>query len=285
MLFRSWNVGLNASGGLQAGPWAWWVGVLTGLLALFSILLPSSAFTFWITQWAHHNRGLRSVRAFKAGMSPMVIGLMVATGWLSSFPYLVATILMPTLSIVSDRLGNRRSVVLPCIAISGLAYLALYFGGQTQGMVAYLILCVAGIGPIVALPLFFSIPADILPSLAWAVAGSLVLVTSQDGNIWAFDAGGVQGCAGIPVLCDPRWRAFTASPISSSPSVANGVVYFGGGDGYLWAFSAAGTTSCGGSPKVCSPLLRQKANSWTSAACPEGNASIYSSPEIGRAHV
>jgi len=77
-----WNVGLNASGGLQAGPWAWWVGVLTGLLALFSILLPSSAFTFWITQWAHHNRGLRSVRAFKAGMSPMVIGLMVATGWL-----------------------------------------------------------------------------------------------------------------------------------------------------------------------------------------------------------
>ena len=77
-----WNVGLNASGGLQAGPWAWWVGVLTGLLALFSILLPSSAFTFWITQWAHHNRGLRSVRAFKAGMSPMVIGFMVATGWL-----------------------------------------------------------------------------------------------------------------------------------------------------------------------------------------------------------
>lgn len=82
-----WNVGLNASGGLQAGPWAWWVGVLTGLLALFSILLPSSVFTFWITQWAHRNRELHSVRAFKAGMAPMVIGLMMATGWLLQSPH------------------------------------------------------------------------------------------------------------------------------------------------------------------------------------------------------
>ncbi len=82
-----WNVGMNASGGLQAGPWAWWTGVLTGLLALFSILLPSSVFTFWITQWGHRNRELRSVRAFKAGMAPMVIGLMMATGWLLQSPH------------------------------------------------------------------------------------------------------------------------------------------------------------------------------------------------------
>jgi MFS family permease len=108
---------------------------------------------------------------------------MVATGWLSSFPYLVATILMPTLSIVSDRIGDRRSVVLPCIAISGLAYLALYFGGQTQGMLAYLILCVAGIGPIVALPLFFSIPADILPK---SVAGGAVALINAMGALGGF---------------------------------------------------------------------------------------------------
>lgn len=108
---------------------------------------------------------------------------MVATGWLSSFPYLVATILMPTLSIVSDRLGDRRSVVLPCIAISGVAYLALYFGGQTQGMLAYLMLCVAGIGPIVALPLFFSIPADILPK---TVAGGAVALINSLGALGGF---------------------------------------------------------------------------------------------------
>jgi chromate transporter len=82
-----WNIGMNVSGGLQAGPWAWWVGLLTGLLALFSILLPSSVFTFWITQWAHRNRELRSVRAFKTGMAPMVIGLMMATGWLLQSPH------------------------------------------------------------------------------------------------------------------------------------------------------------------------------------------------------
>lgn len=87
VMLMGWNVGLHASGGLHAGPWAWWAGVMTGLLALFSILLPSSVFTFWITQWAHRNRELRSVRAFKAGMSPMVIGLMMATGWLLQNPH------------------------------------------------------------------------------------------------------------------------------------------------------------------------------------------------------
>lgn len=108
---------------------------------------------------------------------------MVATGWLSSFPYLVATILMPTLSILSDRLGNRLSVVMPCIGLSGLAYLTLYLGGHTQGMLAYLILCVAGIGPIVALPLFFSIPADILPK---TVAGGAVALINAMGALGGF---------------------------------------------------------------------------------------------------
>ncbi len=45
-------------------------------------MLPSSIVSYTATRWAHANRQLRSVRAFKAGMAPIVIALLIATGWL-----------------------------------------------------------------------------------------------------------------------------------------------------------------------------------------------------------
>src|SRR6186713_1227764 len=50
----------------------------------------------------------------------------VRTGWLSAGPYVFATILMPVVSAASDRMRDRRMIVLPCIAISGAAFLLLY---------------------------------------------------------------------------------------------------------------------------------------------------------------
>lgn len=79
-----WNVGLNAAGGLDAGPHAWALALLGLVLALGSILLPSSVLTYLATRWAHRNRELRAVRAFKTGMAPIVIALLLATGWLLS---------------------------------------------------------------------------------------------------------------------------------------------------------------------------------------------------------
>jgi MFS family permease len=107
----------------------------------------------------------------------------VKTGWLSAGPYVVATLLMPTLSLLSDRIGDRKSIVLPCLGISGAAYLALYFLPQGAGLVSYLTLAVAGIGPIVALPLFFAIPADILPK---NVAGGAVALINAMGSLGGF---------------------------------------------------------------------------------------------------
>jgi chromate transporter len=46
------------------------------------IMLPSSLLTYTATRWAHRNRELRAVRAFKTGMAPVVIALLIATGWL-----------------------------------------------------------------------------------------------------------------------------------------------------------------------------------------------------------
>lgn len=77
-----WNVGLNAGGGLSAG----WMGLAYALLGvfvtMFGIMLPSTTLTFMAARWGHQNRELRIVRAFKQGMAPIVIALLVATGWL-----------------------------------------------------------------------------------------------------------------------------------------------------------------------------------------------------------
>lgn len=78
------NVGLNAGGGPAAGLAAWGLGLLGVLVTMVAILLPSSVLTYSATRWAHHNRELRAVRAFKAGMAPIVIALLIATGWLLS---------------------------------------------------------------------------------------------------------------------------------------------------------------------------------------------------------
>ncbi len=77
-----WNVGLNAGGGLGAG-WLGWVYAFAGVfIAMFGIMLPSSTLTYMAARWGHQNRELRAVRAFKQGMAPIVIALLIATGWL-----------------------------------------------------------------------------------------------------------------------------------------------------------------------------------------------------------
>jgi chromate transporter len=69
-----WNVGLNA-GGL-------WTALLGMLLCLGGIMLPSSLVVYFTAQWSHRNRDLRAVRAFKQGMAPLVLALLLSTGWI-----------------------------------------------------------------------------------------------------------------------------------------------------------------------------------------------------------
>ncbi|MBL8337355.1 MAG: chromate transporter, partial [Rhodoferax sp.] len=39
---------------------------------------------YMTANWGHRNRDMRAVRAFKQGMAPIVVGLMIATAWLLS---------------------------------------------------------------------------------------------------------------------------------------------------------------------------------------------------------
>lgn len=67
-----WNVGLNAGSYAMA-----FAGVAVTMLG---ILIPSTTLTYLAARWGHQNRELLGVRAFKQGLAPVVVGLMVSVG-------------------------------------------------------------------------------------------------------------------------------------------------------------------------------------------------------------
>jgi chromate transporter len=71
-----WQVGLNAGSFASA--------LLGVCITMIGIMLPSATLTYVASRWGHQNRDLRAVRAFKQGMAPVVVGLILATGWLMS---------------------------------------------------------------------------------------------------------------------------------------------------------------------------------------------------------
>jgi chromate transporter len=79
-----WNVGINSAGGVESGMGAWPWGLLGVCTSLVGMLLPSTTLTLAAARWGHNNRERLGVRAFKAGMAPIVIGLLGSTGWILS---------------------------------------------------------------------------------------------------------------------------------------------------------------------------------------------------------
>jgi chromate transporter len=62
-------------------------GPLGALATLTGTLLPSTALTLLATRWGARRRESRGMRAFTTGLTPLTIGLLVATGWLLARPY------------------------------------------------------------------------------------------------------------------------------------------------------------------------------------------------------
>jgi chromate transporter len=69
-----WNSGFNAGG--------YGLALLCAAAAMVGMLIPSTTLTLLITRWAHRNHDLRILRAFKQGMAPLVIALLLAAAWL-----------------------------------------------------------------------------------------------------------------------------------------------------------------------------------------------------------
>lgn len=70
------NVLFVAVMGYQAAGLSGAAATLTG------ILLPSSTLAYAAARWSQARQDWRFVRAFKAGMAPLTIALLVATGWI-----------------------------------------------------------------------------------------------------------------------------------------------------------------------------------------------------------
>ncbi len=66
----------------------WNVGGPLGATAtMIGILLPSTALSLFASRWGAARRETRGVRAFTTGLTPLTIGLLLATGWILAEPY------------------------------------------------------------------------------------------------------------------------------------------------------------------------------------------------------
>ncbi len=68
-----WHIGMNTGSTAAA--------LLGVAVTMVGIMLPSTILTYSAAQWGHRNRELRAVRAFKLGMAPVVVALMLSTSW------------------------------------------------------------------------------------------------------------------------------------------------------------------------------------------------------------
>jgi chromate transporter len=62
-------------------------GPLGAIATMFGTLIPSTLLTLAVTRWGAKRKESRGVRAFTTGLTPLTIGLLVATGWLLAAPY------------------------------------------------------------------------------------------------------------------------------------------------------------------------------------------------------
>ena len=68
----------------------WNVAGPAGALATMSgILLPSTLLSLWTSRFSTQHRQARGVRAFTAGLAPLTLGLLLATGWVLAEPFVL----------------------------------------------------------------------------------------------------------------------------------------------------------------------------------------------------
>ena len=69
-----WNIGVNAGELLT--------GFASAVLSMTAMLIPSCTLIYVTARWVYKNRERTAVRAFKLGMGPIVIALLIASGWM-----------------------------------------------------------------------------------------------------------------------------------------------------------------------------------------------------------
>jgi outer membrane protein assembly factor BamB len=104
-----------------------------------------------------------------------------------------------------------------------------------------------------------------------AVAGNLVYLGSDVGDIYAFD----RGCPG---QCDYSWVSTLNGPVYSSPAISAGVVYIASyaEESNLYAFDAAGGSAhCDQQYQTCNPLWTAPVGAGVTASPAVANGIVY----------
>jgi len=76
-----WNVGANAGAG-QPDAIRLALAALGMATCVGGVLAPSSLLALVATRWSHRHRERLAIRAFRQGMAPIVVGLLLSTAWL-----------------------------------------------------------------------------------------------------------------------------------------------------------------------------------------------------------
>ncbi|GBU14006.1 MFS transporter [Enterobacterales bacterium] len=108
---------------------------------------------------------------------------MVEAGWLSSVPYLAATIAMILVSWASDKMQNRKIFVWPLLLIGALAFFASWAIGPNNFWVSYALLVIAAAAMYAPYGPFFAIIPEMLPR---NVAGGAMALINSLGALGSF---------------------------------------------------------------------------------------------------
>jgi chromate transporter len=95
-------------------------GLAGAALTLAGIMLPSTLVAISATRWAHARQDRLAIRAFKAGVAPITISLLAATGWILTAQHPTAPVVL--LTAATALLAWRTRIhVLWLIAAGGIA--------------------------------------------------------------------------------------------------------------------------------------------------------------------
>jgi len=108
---------------------------------------------------------------------------MVGIGWLSSVPYLGATLLMLAVSYLSDRARARRVFVWPFLLLGAVSFYASYAIGPTHFWISYGLLVLSASAMYAPYGTFFAWITELLPR---NVAGGGIALVNSCGALGSF---------------------------------------------------------------------------------------------------
>jgi len=108
---------------------------------------------------------------------------MVEAGWLSSAPYLAATLAMILVSWASDKKQNRKLFIWPLLLIGALAFFGSWALGQHSFWLSYSLLVIAAAAMYAPYGPFFAIVPEMLPK---NVAGGAMALINSLGALGSF---------------------------------------------------------------------------------------------------